>query len=155
ELGRRLHRVSRLRGPRDLAFEDCARGFLDQLAVLALHVTEHEGSAGQPWNAPHRSEVGNELHVTVATLPRRELEAGQRLHLHVYGEEIDAGMDAITRHVLEEVAGHDALAHETAIAVGENREHGVDLAPADQRLEGTKIETAGHGADSSVSLLGV
>src|SRR5262249_56144123 len=51
----------------------------------------------------------------------------------------------------EEVAGDDALAEEAAIPVGEDREHGVDLAPTNERIEAPEIETPGHGADSNVS----
>src|SRR5207253_4456818 len=63
-----------------------------------------------------------DLHVAVPALPRRELEAGQRLHLHVDGEQIEAGVRAFLGDVIEEIAADDALAHEAAVAVGEHRE---------------------------------
>ena len=45
----------------------------------------------------------------------------------------------------------EALAHESGIPVGKDREDRIDLAFADQRFERTAIESAGHEADSSAS----
>ena len=58
-------------------------------------------------------------------------------------------MDAVVDDVLEEVAADDALAHESAVAVGKHGQHRVDVALADERFERSAIEPAGHGADSS------
>src|SRR4029453_3841817 len=73
------------------------------------------------------------------------------LHLHVHGEEIDARVDTVLDGMLEKVASGEALAHESGIPVGKDREDRIDLAFADQRFERTAIQSAGHEADSSAS----
>lgn len=42
-------------------------------------------------------------------------------------------------------AAHDALAHEPPVVVGDDREHRVDLALADERFERLAVEPARHG----------
>ncbi len=114
ELGRGLDRVAALGRALELTPQHPARRLLDGLALLGVDVAEDERGLGQPREEPPRGEVGHQLHVPVAALPRRELEAGQRLHLHVHREEVDAGVDAVVQDVVEEVAADDALAHEAA-----------------------------------------
>src|SRR5437867_836725 len=138
-----------LLGPLDLAPEHPAWSLLDGLALLGVDVTEDQGRLGEPGDETPGAEVGLELHVAVATLPRRQLEARERLHLHVHREEIDAGVDPVLERVIEEVAPHDALAHQAAEAVREHREDGVHLAPADQRLESLSIHLFVRHATSS------
>ena len=54
-------------------------------------------------------------------------------------------MHPLTRDVLEEVASDDALAHQTALDVGEDRQHRVDLVPTDEGFQVLEVEIAGHG----------
>ena len=139
ELGGGLHPVADPGGALELAPEHPARRLLDGLALLGVDVAEHERGLGQPRQQAPGGEVGHQLHVAVAPLPRGELEARQRLHLHVHREEVDAGVDAVVQHVVEEVAADDALAHQPAEPVREDGEHGVDVALLDQRLEGLAV----------------
>jgi hypothetical protein len=68
------------------------------------------------------------VHVAVAELPVGEGVARHRLHLHVDGEEIVAGVAARACDLVHEHLGVEALAHEAAVVVGEARDHGLDLA---------------------------
>ena len=141
ELRRRLDEEPLLLRALDLTAEHPARCLFDWLALLRVHVAEDERRLRQPRQEPPRGEVRDQLHVAVPALPRGELEPGQGLHLHVHGEEIDAGVHPVGEHVIEEIAAHDALAHEPAEAVGEHREHGIDVTPTDQRLESLRIDS--------------
>src|SRR5437867_3555004 len=138
-----------LLGPLDLAPEHPAWSLLDGLALLGVDVTEDQGRLGEPGDETPGAEVGLELHVAVAALPRRQLEARERLHLHVHREEIDAGVDPVLERVIEEVAPHHALAHQAAETVREHREDGVNLPPADQPLESLSIHLVIRHATSS------
>src|SRR2546425_2549404 len=149
ELGGSLGDGPLRRGALDLALEHPPRRLLDRLALLRVHVAEDEGGLGQPREETERPEVRDHLHVAVATLPGRELEARQGLHLHVDGEKVDAGVRALVGDVVEEVAPDDALAHEAAERVGKDGEDRVDLALPNQLLELLERETARHDADSS------
>jgi hypothetical protein len=141
ELRRRLDEEPLLLRALDLPAEHPARRFFDRLALLRVDVAEDERRLRQPRQEPPRGEVRDQLHVAVPPLPRGELEPGQRLHLHVHGEEIDAGVHPVGEHVIEEIAAHDALAHEPSEAVGEYREHGIDVTPTNQRLEPFGIDS--------------
>ena len=81
ELRRGLDDEPLLRRALDLAPQHPARRLLDRLALLGVHVAEHERGLGQPGDEAQGGAVGNQLHVAVAALPRGELEARQRLHL--------------------------------------------------------------------------
>jgi hypothetical protein len=135
ELGGRLDPVAGARRALELAAQHPARGFLDRQALLGVDIAEHERGLGQPRQRTPRGEIGDQLHVPVAALPGGQLEAGQRLHLHVHREEVDAGVYALVQDVIQEVAPDHPLAHEAAEPVGEHREHGVDVALPDERLE--------------------
>ncbi len=135
ELGGGLHPVAGGHRAVELPAEHPARRLLDGLALLGVDVAEHERGLGQPGQDAPGGQVGHELHVPVAPLPRGELEARQGLHLHVHREEVDAGVHALVQDVIEEVAPDHPLAHEPTEAVGEHREHGVDVALPDQGLE--------------------
>src|SRR5215468_5100894 len=144
ELGGRLHLPAALARALELPLEHPARRLLDGLALLRVHVAEDERRLGQPRDEPPRGRVGHHLHVAVAALPRGQGEAGERLHLHVHREEVDAGVHAVVEDMIEEVAADHALAHEAAYAVGEHGEDGVDLARADERLERFGLCLVGH-----------
>ena len=68
------------------------------------------------------------MDVAVAALPVREPVARDRLHLHVDGQQVVAGVAAVRERVLEEEVRVEALAHEAPVVVGEDDEDGVDLA---------------------------
>ena len=55
-------------------------------------------------------------------------------------------MHPVARDVLEEVAPDDALAHQAALDVGEDRQHRVDLVPPDEGFQILEVEIAGHGS---------
>src|SRR5215471_10304176 len=140
ELGRGFHEQTPLLCALDLTPQHDARRLLDGLSVLGVNVAEHQGGPGQPRDHPPRRQVRDELHVAVAAFPRRELEPGQRLHLHVDGEEVDAGVEPLRQHVVEEIAADHALAHEPAEMIRTDRQHGIDVATADRHLEGLRID---------------
>jgi len=148
ELGGRLHGEAAPACPLELPLEHPARRLLDGLSFLGVHVAEDEGRLGEPRQEPPRPQIRHHLHVAIATLPRREREARERLHLHVHREEVDAGVDAVLQHVVEEVPADHALAHEPSHAVGEHREHGVHLALADERVESFGISLVGQRISS-------
>ena len=104
--------------PLELAAQHPPGGLLDRRSVLAVAVAEHQRRSRQPRDQPPRGEVGHELHVSVAALPGREAKAGQRLHLHVDREEIDAGVHGIAEHVVEEVAADHPLAEQATQVIG-------------------------------------
>ncbi len=55
-------------------------------------------------------------------------------------------MHPLARDVLQEVAPDHALAHQAALDVGEDRQHGVDLVPPDEGFQLLEVEIAGHGS---------
>ena len=113
----------------DLAAQDRARRDGDVVVrLLALHVAEHEGGLVEPARDAQRRQVGHQVDVAVAELPVGELVARHRLHLHVDGEQVVAGVAAVRRDLVEEHLGVEALAHQAAVVVGEAGEHGLDLA---------------------------
>src|SRR6266508_2915039 len=144
ELRGGLDDVALTGGALDLPAQDPPRRLLDRLPVLRVHVAEHECGLREPRDQAERGHVGDHLHVPVAALPGRQLEPGQRFHLHVDGEEIDAGVDPVLRGVLEEVPGDDALAHQPAEPVGKHGENGVDLAGVDQSRKHVAGDPPGH-----------
>ena len=89
-------------------------------------VAQHQRRAVEPVGGAQGGEVGNQVHVAVAELPVGEVVAGDRLHLHVGGEQVVAPVRAVGRHLVEEHAGVVALAHEPAVVVGEPDDDGVD-----------------------------
>ena len=81
-----------------------------------------------PGNDPQGVEIGSEREVAVAALPRREVVAGDRVHLDVDAEEVGARLGSVVEDVFEEVDRAAALALEAALHVGHGDEHGVDPA---------------------------
>ena len=61
---------------------------------------------------PQRREVGYQVEVAVAEFPVGIAVAGDRLHLHVDGEQVVAGMGADRVGVIEEEPGVEALAEQ-------------------------------------------
>jgi hypothetical protein len=72
-------------------------------------------------------------------------KARERLHLHVDREEVDAGVDGLVEHVVEEIATHHPLAEQAAEMVGEYGKNGIDLTLADQGGEKGGVDRRGRG----------
>src|SRR5581483_5985722 len=85
-------------------------------------------------------QVGDEVHVAVTLLPARELVPGDRLHLHVDGQQVVARVRAFACDDVEEEAGVEALAGEPAVRVGEAGDDGVDVARLDQAGELVEVD---------------
>jgi hypothetical protein len=85
------------------------------------------------------------VEVAVAGLPARVFVAGDDVHLHVAGEQVVAGVHAAVGHLLQEIRPHDPLAHEAAVHVGEDGEHGLDLAALDEVAQLFPGQHAAHG----------
>ncbi len=130
ELGPGLDQVAHLGGGRDLGPKDRAWSDGGRLARLLVgDVADHHRGLLEPRAQPQRRDVGDHPEVAVPRVPARIGVAGQRLHLHVDREQVQARMQALgAEHLLEEEVGQDALAHEPALEVGELAEHRVDLA---------------------------
>jgi hypothetical protein len=126
-----------------LLFQDAARRMGQQPAVVVADVAQHQGRALQPGRAAQGRHIGLDGEVAVALVPGRRLEARHRLHLHVHGQEIVAGVGLFDHGVQEEVAGHP-LAHEAALHIGKTHHHGVDLTRVDQFPECREIQVSTH-----------
>lgn len=88
------------------------------------------------------------MEVAVTEFPVRIGVAGDRLHLHVGGEEIVAAVGAVFGNLFEEEAGVDALPKELALVVGEAHDDGVDRVGRHgfgQRFDGQHSNWFGHG----------
>jgi hypothetical protein len=144
ELGRHVGAVAEGLCALDLAAQDRARRMGQELAVMIDHVAEHQGGAVQPRDPAQGREVRPDREVAVAELPRRRRIAWDRLHLHVDGEQIVAGMHLVRRLLDEEAPAH-ALADQPALHVGEAHQHGVDRSRGDLLVQCVEVEIAGHG----------
>ena len=98
-------------------------------------VAQHDRRRVGPPGAVERGEVGDQVEVAVAEFPTGVVVSGDGFHLHVDRQQVVAGMGSVADRVVEEEGGVDALAEQTAIAVGERGQHRVDLAGADQGAE--------------------
>ena len=98
--------------------------------LLVLDVADDERGFVEPARAPQRLHVRHEVEVAVAKLPIGELVPRHRIHFHVNGEEIVAGVRALLGDVLHEHLGVEALAHQAPVVIGEADDHRLDLSLA-------------------------
>ena len=125
-----------LRGGIYLLPQDRARRDADQIMrFLVLHVAQHQRRFLEPGRAAQRAHVGHEVEVAVAELPVGEFIAGDRIHLHVHGEQVIAGVRAVVDHAVDEHLGIEPLAEEPAVVVGEADDDRFDLALLDELRE--------------------
>src|SRR5215218_2881708 len=96
-----------------------------------MQVTEDHGCSLLPWEDAKCSEIGTDFKIAKAFFPIRELEATQRLHLHVKRQQIIAAMRAAFEGLIYEVMRGHALADEAAKYIGEDHEHGINFFPRD------------------------
>jgi hypothetical protein len=89
-------------------------------------VADHERRAVQPGDPPQRLKVGHDPEVAVALLPVGHLVPGDRLHLHVEGEQVVAALDAVLGDVVEEVLDVDPLSEQPPLHVGKGGDDRVD-----------------------------
>jgi hypothetical protein len=132
-----------LRQAGQLLLQDAARGMGQQPAVVVADVAQHQGRALQPGGAAQARRVGLDGEVAVALVPGRRLVTRHRLHLHVHGQEVVAGVGLLDHAVQEEMAGHP-LAQEAALHVGKAHHHGVYLTRVDQFPERREIQVSTH-----------
>ncbi len=64
---------------------------------------QHQGGAVQPAGDAHRLQIGHHVKIAVAPLPVRVAIAGDRIHLHIHGQQVIAGVRPVPRHVIEEI----------------------------------------------------
>ncbi len=112
-----------------------------------MEVTEDDGGGGQPISDPKRREVGNEVEVAVSEFPVGVRVAGNRLHLHVRGEEIVAAVTPAFCNLFDEEVAVDPFAVEPAVVVGECHDDRIDCTGLDGR--GQLIRASGFRATSS------
>jgi hypothetical protein len=126
----------------DLTLEDLARCDLDRLVrLLVVDVADHERRLVDPRDEAERRQVRHHLEVAVARLPAGVLVPGERLHLHVDREEVQARVQALfAEDLLEEEVGEDPLAHEAALQVREHAEHSVDLTRIGELFERLDVD---------------
>ena len=108
------------------------------MAGFQLGVADHQGGPVEPGQFAKRCEVGRQMDVAVSELPVGEVVAGDRLHLHIDGIEVVAGVGA-ARNVGKEKGGVEALAHELAVGIRRGQDDGVYGAVVDcgaQVIEG-------------------
>ena len=97
------------------------------MALVVLEVADDHGGLLEPGHQAQGREVRDHVEVAVAELPIGEFVAGDGLHLHVDGEQVIAAVGAVPGGALEEEVGIEALAHEAAVEIGEDHQHGVDI----------------------------
>ena len=96
------------------------------------HVAENHRRGVEPREDPQRVEVRHHVEVAVAAGPVGHLVAGDRVHLHVDRHQVVASLGRLAVvGGLDEVFGIDALAHESALHIGEGDDNGVDRAFGD------------------------
>ena len=98
---------------------------------LIVHIAEDDRRLLQPARLPQRFQIGREMEIAVATLPIGEAITGDGLHLHVGGQEIIAGVRALSRGLGDKVLGVQSLAQQPAIMIAEGEDHRVDLVGGD------------------------
>ena len=149
ELGGHVGEKAALLEAGELALEHGTRAVRQLVAVMVDDVAQHQGGAGEPGDLAQGAEVRADGEVAIALVPGGGLEARDRLHLHVDGEEIVAGVPFLAHGVHEVAAGH-ALADQPALHVGEGGDDRVDLACVDQALERLEVEPTGHAVACSL-----
>jgi hypothetical protein len=90
-------------------------------------VTCDQGGAIEPTGDAKGCQIGDQVEITVAASPVGESITRRRVHLHIGGEQVVAGVRAGLRVAFEEEAGVEALAELTAVDVGEGQQDGLDL----------------------------
>ena len=125
----------------DLRAQHLARRRPHRRAVAPRHVAQNERRPLEPRDPPQRRQVGDELEVAVPALPRGELVAGHRIHLHLERQQVVAALRAVpVVDLLEEEVAVQALAEQPSLHVGERHDHRVD------RRVGAKLFKRQHGA---------
>ncbi len=135
QLGAGVGRPAALGEAGELAAQHLARGGDDVRAVLPLQVDEAERRGGQPRHRHQGGEVGRHHEVAVAARPRGHGIAVDRVHLHVDGQQVVAGLGAVGDDLVEKEARVHALALQPSLHVGQAQQHRVDAAVGDLRAE--------------------
>ena len=117
-----LHRESHVVGLRELVLQDLSRRDRHRRPVLLVgDVADHHHRLFEPRAHPQRGHVGDHPEVAVAGLPARVVVAGQRLHLHVDRQQVQAGVQSLVpEDLLQEEVGQHALAHEPTLEIGKH-----------------------------------
>ena len=89
-----------------------------------------QGGAGLPGQDTEGGEIGPEFEIAETRFPIGDLEAFQRVHLEVDGEQIIAAVRAVLGNRIQEQLGAKAFAHEAAKRVGDGDDYGVNLSGA-------------------------
>ena len=98
-------------------------------------IAHHEcGTVGPPAGAD-AGRVGDHVEVAVAALPAGVGIPLDRIHLHVDGEQIVAGVAAICERAVQEELGVVPFAHQAPVVIGERQHDGVDPAGLDLDAE--------------------
>ena len=119
QLGRLLH----------LAPQHLPRRHLDRRAGVDVEeIAHHERSPLDPRRDADRGGVDHRPHVAVPELVARELVPGNRVVVHVGGDEVVAVLGSLRpTHMVEVEPTGRALADETSLQIGEHHQHGVDV----------------------------
>jgi len=96
-----------------------ARGRLHRLSLLGDQVAEDQRRLFEPGDPPEGAEIGEAAEILVAGVPARQAKTWQRLHVHIDGEQIRAGVDSVPLDVIQEVMARHPLAQQAALYVGE------------------------------------
>ncbi len=142
ELRPRLDHEAGVRRTLDLPLQDLPGRDLDRLVrVLVVDVADDHGRLLEPRAEPERREVGDHLEVAVAGLPARVLVAGQRLHLHVDRQQVEAGVEPfLAEHLLQEEVREHPLPLEASLQVREHAQDRVDLTGVGELLQLLDVE---------------
>ena len=109
-----------------------------------VDVAQDQRRAVQPGRPPQRLHLRRQVDVAVPLLPAGEGVPGDRLHLHIDGQQVVAGVGAAIGDLVEEELGVEALAEQAAVEVRERDHHGLDIAAFDQFAEALPRQHAAH-----------
>ena len=146
-------------GPPQLPPEHRAGRFRHELVGdVVLDVAQHHRCLLLPAQAAQGIQVGHQVEIAIAPLPVGQPVSLDRLHLHVHGQEVIAGVGALGSRRVQEITGVQPFAHEPAVEVGERHQHGVYLPLGHVFFQSGDVEHAGdfsHSVFLHLNFLGV
>ena len=136
-------------GCSDLGFQNGSRRLADRMMVGCIRqITDNQSRSLQPVDNTQGIEVRHEVEITVAFLPVGEFIPSNRLHLHVDGQQISAGMGPAVDRVVQKEIGVHPFAEKTPVEVGKYDLNGVDAPVPDHAghlFTGQYSRCFGHG----------
>ena len=123
------------------------------MPVLVFQIADDQGRPVQPGELSEGFKVRDAVHVAEALFPVGKGVAFNHVHFHVNCQQVIAGVHAVLGGVVEEKVGRDPLAHQSAVEIGEHRQHGFDLAAGGLLSQFIEAEHAPDSVPSHVCIL--